>query len=93
MQGHKTLNAASIATLQRLRHFQGIFKAADVSGDGSLDEDEFVAAFKGQLNARTTAVKDTTALLCQAYIQSAASQQTQAGWRHACLLHQQHVRL
>jgi hypothetical protein len=47
MQHLSTLNAASISLLQRLQHFQAIFRAADASGNGSLDEEEFRSAFKG----------------------------------------------
>lgn len=43
----RTLNAASRALLERLQHIQTVFTRADVSGSGSLDEGEFLAAFKG----------------------------------------------
>ena len=48
MQGHKTLNAASVSLLQRLHQFQSLFEAADANGSGSLNVDAFVAAFKGE---------------------------------------------
>jgi Ca2+-binding EF-hand superfamily protein len=47
MQGPTTLNAASKGQLQRFQNFQSIFQCADASGDGSLDVDEFIAAFTG----------------------------------------------
>lgn len=47
MQGQRTINTASKGLLQRLQNFQCIFQHADASGDGSLDEDEFIAAFTG----------------------------------------------
>lgn len=46
MQGQMTVNAASNGLLQRLQHFQSIFRAADASGDGSLDQEEFLRAFR-----------------------------------------------
>lgn len=34
--------------LQRLQHFRSLFTTADASGDGSLDEGEFLDAFRSE---------------------------------------------
>lgn len=44
---HRSLSAASQDLLERLQQFQATFEAADVNGSGSLDEEEFLAAFRG----------------------------------------------
>jgi hypothetical protein len=49
MQGLGSTQGASCSVLlQRLQHFQSLFTTADASGDGSLDEGEFLDAFRSE---------------------------------------------
>lgn len=50
MQAQGSAHGSSCGLLlQRLQHFQSLFSTADASGDGSLDEDKFLNAFKSEL--------------------------------------------